>query len=259
MQKVKILLVEDDVIIGANLEAELEELGYVVTGNHTNSKEAITSFKEDEPDLLFLDIDLENSELDGIQIAEELNKISPKPIIYLTSFTDEATVKRAQKTKPANFLVKPSTKSQKKMAIELAISNFFNNIPAKVENPTSVHTENPGYVFLYNNFFFVKHRGQFVRVDIDDILWVKADGGSVEIITNKSKIITFANLSSFCRQVEHPNLIRIHRSYVINKHKVIALNNGSVVIVCKDKKENISIGPNYRPTIQEHFPMLRSD
>ncbi len=257
MSKIKILIIENDQ--GNCLRKKLEKSEFEITGNYDNSSDAIQSFIDNEPDLLVIDVELKNGPLDGIGLALELNNIQPKPIIYLASKPNSFNISRTIQTNPCYLFLKDSTPQQLKVAIDFAISSFSAKNNASTKNNTQIHTKNPGYVLLYNNFFFVKHHTKYIRVNIDDILWVKADAGCVEIVTNKTKIVTYANLSSFTRQITHPNLIRVHRSYVINVHKVTAFNEGKLSIPYCSNVQRIPIGKTYQDLLQQYFPMLRSD
>ena len=99
---VKILVVEDEMIIGAKISMQLTSLGYEVTGILPRGEEAILHAKENKPDIILLDINLKGK-LDGIETARALQQHGSVPIIYITANSDEATFNRAKSTLMARW------------------------------------------------------------------------------------------------------------------------------------------------------------
>jgi len=101
-----ILIVEDEVILSAWLKMQIENEGYLVCSCITTGEEAIEFVKETKPDVILMDINL-IGEIDGIEAAEEINRKSKIPIIYMTGYEEPEIYERAQKTKPVAYLTKP--------------------------------------------------------------------------------------------------------------------------------------------------------
>jgi len=120
---IKLFIVEDDMIIAANISLQLSNLGYEVTGIVSRREEAILQIEENQPDIVLLDIHLKGA-LDGIATAHEMQKNAGIPIIYLTANADEATFNRAKATRPYAFISKPFKKLDLQRAIELTISRM---------------------------------------------------------------------------------------------------------------------------------------
>jgi DNA-binding NarL/FixJ family response regulator len=118
--KEKILIVEDDSIIAVTIEGRLKEFGYEVVGRAATGPDAIKKALEREPDLVLMDIHLKGP-IDGIDTAETIYGIHNIPVVYLTAFSDEATLERAQKTSPFGYIVKPFSDSTLKTTIRLAL------------------------------------------------------------------------------------------------------------------------------------------
>ena len=87
---IKILVVEDEMIIGAKISMQLTSLGYEVTGILPRGEEAIVHVEENKPDIVLLDINLKGK-FDGIETALRMQKLADIPIIYLTANADQAT------------------------------------------------------------------------------------------------------------------------------------------------------------------------
>ena len=120
MEKKIILVVEDEVVIAMDLQATLIELGYGVPEIVTSGEAAIQTALALRPDLILMDIHL-NESLDGIDAATEITKILDIPIIYLTAYADEETLKRASLTTPFGYILKPFEARELSANIEIAI------------------------------------------------------------------------------------------------------------------------------------------
>ena len=83
----KILIVEDEMIIGANISLQLSKLGYEVTGIVSRGEEAIAHVKQNRPDIVLMDIQLKG-ELDGIDTMIKMQQEINMPVIYLTATAD---------------------------------------------------------------------------------------------------------------------------------------------------------------------------
>jgi CheY-like chemotaxis protein len=116
----KILVVEDDTIIAITIEGRLKQFGYKVVGRASTAQDAIKKTIEFEPDLVLMDIHLKGP-IDGIEAAQTIYGIYNIPVVYLTAFSDENTLERAQKTSPFGYIVKPFSDSTLKTSIKMAL------------------------------------------------------------------------------------------------------------------------------------------
>lgn len=120
MGAAKLLIVEDEVLIAFELEGRLQTLGYHILGIACSGKEALKLIEDDQPDLVLMDIVLKG-EIDGISTAEAISHRWSIPIIYLTAYTDEATLLRAKETKPYGYLLKPYSEAELHANIKMAL------------------------------------------------------------------------------------------------------------------------------------------
>lgn len=120
MEKVKILIVEDENILALGLKKKLENLDYIVTGIASSSTETIDEVRKTMPDLILMDIVIKG-DMDGIETAAELNKTLSIPIIYLTAYADDEILRRAATTEPYGYILKPYKEKELKANIEMAI------------------------------------------------------------------------------------------------------------------------------------------
>lgn len=122
MDKIKILIVEDEAIIAKNIESKLTKAGYEVVDTVFTGNDAIKSALEKNPDIILLDIKLKG-EIGGIEAAERIKQQKDIPVIFLTSYTDEDTFEKAKLTEPAAYLSKPFNLDELNRIIQLTLFN----------------------------------------------------------------------------------------------------------------------------------------
>jgi DNA-binding LytR/AlgR family response regulator len=128
MASLKIMIVEDEVIVAKDIQRILKKLGYEAFDPIANGKKALDSIEKLKPDLVLLDINLKNSDLDGIQVAEQIHQTYKLPFIFLTAFSDKHTLERAKLTEPYGYIIKPFEESDIRTAIEIAHYKYVKDL-----------------------------------------------------------------------------------------------------------------------------------
>lgn len=118
MDKKKILIVEDEEIVARLTRKRLEAMGYAVTGVVNTGEEAIQQVLHIPPDLILMDIYLAGK-TSGIEAAEKIQAIQDIPVIYMTAYSDEATVHKAKMTRPFGYVIKPFEDRELQILIEM--------------------------------------------------------------------------------------------------------------------------------------------
>ena len=116
----RILIVEDEVIVAMEIEDRLRDLGYEVLDAVTTGEAALDRTEALEPDLVLMDIMLDGA-LDGIETAERLHESMRVPVVFLTAYSDDATLERAKATTPFGYIVKPFEERELYASIEVAL------------------------------------------------------------------------------------------------------------------------------------------
>ncbi|MCM8569364.1 LytTR family transcriptional regulator DNA-binding domain-containing protein [Gramella jeungdoensis] len=223
-EKIKILIVEDEMIIAANISLQLNELGYEVTGIVPRGEEALMHIKTETPDILLLDINLKGS-LDGIETALKMQETHDIPVIYLTANADEAHFNRAKVTHPYAFVAKPFKKLDLQRAIELTVSQ----IGFKNENNSNFKPKEDD-AFILNDCVFVRHLNTMVKVEIKDILYIEAERNYCRIFTNNKEYLLVITLKEMDKKLPAKHFLRIHRSYIINISQITEIATSHIVI-----------------------------
>lgn len=122
INRLKVLIAEDEAIISMSLAAMLKRLGHHVVGRAKDGKEAIRKVKELEPDIVLMDIKMPN--MDGLEAAKEILSIKQIPIIVLTAYSQPDLIEKADSIGVSYYLVKPVTEKDLMPGLRLAVSRF---------------------------------------------------------------------------------------------------------------------------------------
>jgi signal transduction histidine kinase len=119
-EQISLLVVEDEAIVARDLELTLHSLGYYVAGSAADAAAAVLAAERMSPDLVLMDIRLRGGS-DGVAAAQEIWRRFSIPVIFLTAYSDDETIGRAQSALPFGFIVKPYLAQQLRPAIEIAV------------------------------------------------------------------------------------------------------------------------------------------
>ncbi len=244
---IKILVVEDEMIIAAKISMQLTSLGYEVTGILPRGEEALAHMEENKPDIVLLDINLKGK-IDGIEMAALMQQRNNIPIIYLTANSDEATFNRAKPTRPYAFISKPFKQLDLQRAIELTISRMAAN-----DNTTQIDIktgdEQP---FILSDRIFVRHREKMIKIMVADILYMEADRNYSRIFTQHKEYLLSVTLKTIEEKLSMQLFMRIHRSYIINISHVDEVAEGHLIIAQKP----IPIGAGMKEQLMQRIKTL---
>ncbi|MFP4347529.1 MAG: response regulator [Desulfococcaceae bacterium] len=116
----KIMIVEDETLLAADLAESLRSLGYTVTSRIGSGEEALESIDAASPDLVLMDIQLAG-ELDGIETAGKIRRLRNTPVVFMSAFSDESFLSRAKDIQPYGYLVKPVAPRELHTTISMAL------------------------------------------------------------------------------------------------------------------------------------------
>ena len=152
LPKLTVLVVEDEAVIAENLRFTLEDLGYHVLATCYTFAEAQAALAPAAPvpDLVLLDINLGQADpaRTGLALGRQLREQGGPPFLFLTAYSDLATVRQATELRPSGYLVKPVNSGALFAAIQLALDRAATRLPAPP--PASAAPPAPP------EFFFVK-------------------------------------------------------------------------------------------------------
>lgn len=223
MSTVNLLIIEDEMIIAHDMKLMLESVGYEVCGIAKSAEKALTLLTEKNPDLVLIDINLGKG-MEGISLAKQVHEKYNLPFIFCTSYSDHSTVNEAKQVKPNGYLLKPFTKDDLYVAIEIALLNFSN-------------TQQEEDIILQDSIF-VKEGKLFTKVSFEEILYLEQDRNYVEIHTLQRVHPVRSSLKDFIKKLPPKKFFQVHRSFIVNVSCITAINND--VIKLKEKEIPIS-------------------
>lgn len=244
--EIKILIVEDEQLIALELAAGLERDGYRVAGIADTFEEAVAIFSRELIDIVLMDIHI-RGKVDGVETAAELMRLRPVPIVYLSALTDARTVSRVKETHPAAFLSKPYSMPNVRIAIELALANFA--VARGAGSVLRVESADKELILQLEDSIFVKTNLQFVKIALQDILYLEADNNYVQLYTPERKFALRVSLGQLLEKIQFRKLVRIHRSYAVNIDQMSSFSDGEVWI----GKVALPLGRNYREEFLNKF------
>jgi DNA-binding LytR/AlgR family response regulator len=239
MNKIKVLIVEDNSIVAQGIAASLKKNSLDPVQICDSGEEAVRIFKKEEIDLVLMDIMLSGA-MDGISTAQVLREHRHVPIIYLTDHADKSIVERAKKTYPANYLSKPFNETNLVRAIDLA----FNNSQETTLDPNVAQN---GYIFLRT-----ENQG-FVRIAYKEILLLEAARSYCKVVTDRATYMLCSSMNQVRDRLGNKDFIRVHRSHVVNAKRITRLE-GNILYLDERK---VDMGREFREELMNSLKLVK--
>lgn len=211
-------IIEDEYLAQEILEEYIGKVSFLeLKGSFVNPLEAAAQLKKDQPDLLFLDINM--PDLDGLSFIPMLN---PKPMIILTTAYDQYALK-AYDLEVRDYLLKPFTFERFYQGVlRLYQQQSLPQPPEKNEAKAEARNE-PEYIFLK-----VGHRIQ--KVATRDILFVEGMKDYLRIHTTEDRIMTLLSFAKLEELLPAPDFARVHRSFLVALDKIDHIEKNRIQI-----------------------------
>ncbi len=236
---IKILVVEDELVIALNICDYLREIGYKVVKHVTTYEKAIECLNLNKPDIAILDIKIKG-EKTGIDIAKYIHNNNKIPFIFLTSLTDKSTLKSAISYNPSAYLVKPFSREDLFTSIELALHNFYPNLKSESEPENTDLFEKDAFIIKCNN--------HYAKVPFNEIVYIKSDHVYAELFTKKDGHFLLRSTMKGLLEKLPTEFYQVHRSYIVNTSYVDSATRQTVKLLGTE----IPIGRNYYTKLS-HF------
>lgn len=249
VSKIKILIVEDEIVVAQDISNRLTDSNYQVIGIAPTASKALELIGENpDVDIILLDIILKGDR-DGIELARQINDQYNIPFIFLTSHADSYLVERAKSVQPYAYILKPFNDRQVSVAIELALVNFSNKAPENDLLANKGFAPNDNQVLQINDSLFLKKDNYFERVLLKEILFLEADSNYTTIHTQCGRFVYSMVLKKIEEQLPPDLFLRIHRSYVVNVNLIDGFE-GNMLYIGEHK---IPVSKTYRDTVFRLF------
>ena len=234
MKSNSILVVEDEPLIADDIALTLTEKGYGISGLVDNAEDALLALSKKSTDLVLLDIQIKGAK-DGIRLAHEVRSQFKLPFIFLTSFYDQGTLERAKLTEPLGYILKPF--DERDLLINEEMAMFKARINASL---------------LPNDKFFVKRKNEMISISASEILYAEAFDNYTKLFTADEQYIISHTLKHVEEKLTGHAFVRVHRSYLVNFHKITSINESNVRL----DLVKIPLGHSYREDLLNNISLL---
>ncbi|MDP5171432.1 MAG: LytTR family transcriptional regulator DNA-binding domain-containing protein, partial [Bacteroidia bacterium] len=233
---IQILVVEDDMIVGAHISMVLSEAGYGVLGLIPTGEAALEQIRVHPPDLVLMDVQLKGK-LDGVDTAALVYERFKIPVIFLTANSDSATFTRAKATFPYAFINKPFRPAALLRAVELVVQRIQETTE---ESPKEVATEKP-----LSDHVFVRDKDRMVKIKFNDILYVEAERNYCRIHTNSRQFLLSSPMKKLESNLDQEMFVRTHRSFVVNLSAIEGFDEFYLYL----RDQSIPLGKSYKEEV----------
>jgi DNA-binding LytR/AlgR family response regulator len=228
----RILIVEDEFLIAAEIERALRRLGHEPLESVSTSDDALAVLAREAVELVLMDINIDG-DTDGIATALLVRRRFAIPVVFLTAQSDPATIGRAKLAHPYGYILKPFTDDSLRTQLELALytaSQPAERSPAAIADEPEPAELPPGPA----KFFFVKKGHGYTKLLVEDILYLEALENYVRIFTGQGQFVVYSTLKELEARLPDPPFFRVHRSHVVNLDQVQGYEEGCVLFGRQD-------------------------
>ncbi len=250
MAKINILVTEDESIVAKDIERSLTKLGFNVVGIADTGEKAIDLAEKFKPDLALMDIMLKG-EMTGIEAAESIRMQFNIPIIYLTAYADDSTLKKAKITEPYGYILKPFKEIDLHTTIEMALYKHGKDSEVQKERD-----------FLYNivenkssdDILFVKSNSRLVKLHASDIYFIEALKDYVVIHTLDARYTIHSTMKQIQSKLPDGKFARVHRSFIVALDKIATIEQPNILL--ENNKKMVPIGGSYKDDLQQMINLI---
>ncbi len=288
----KVLVVEDDRFISAIFSLFLKDLGFEIIGRCKNGAAALEECRTHRPDIVLMDIHLEG-ELDGIDAAEIIQRECEVPVIFISSDTSSEVIERAVITNSYGYLVKPITKKELGITMELAYykhkadvdqkrrEQSFRNYISKA--PIAITIVQDGIIRYLNNLALDLFKTHYMEDMVGTALADFVDDEFVEVLEDVLSDDESEEIDPFHLQIktfhQKPLRVMVHASRIpfngrsafqfgmievseylasldeLNKWREAALTGAGPVLLINHLFEVLDYNPAFREYVNPAFDM----
>ena len=201
MNKNKVIIIEDEMVIATSISNKLIKLNYLPLPPCASYREALELLENESPDIALIDIRIKGQK-DGIDLALYIREHYSMPIIFITANSDPITLQKAKQAQPNAYLIKPFTQTDLYTTIEIAILNFELSQGVDASLKKSI---------------LLKQGKAEIKIAINDIYYIESKGNYLNIILSNSNQQTIrGTLNDLEKLLPKEFFHKISRSHIVN-------------------------------------------
>lgn len=207
------IIIEDQPPAQRILKKYIEDIGSLqLKATFSDAIQAMDYLRSEPIDLIFLDIHL--PKVSGIDLLKSVPNLPP--VVLTTAFSDYAL--ESYEFSVVDYLLKPFS--------------FQRFVKAVAKVPTHRRTEHPPVVSPEpspgTREIFIKSGYEFIRVAIDDIIYIKSDADYTELVTPGKKLLSSEPLRNWLETLATGQFVRVHKSYIVNTAKIVKVAGNQI-------------------------------
>ncbi len=228
----KCLIIDDEEMAVKVIENHIAHIdGLEVVGIYYNAMDAFSALQKQAVDLLFLDIQM--PKMSGLSL---LKVLPHKPHVILTTAHREFALEGFD-LDVVDYLLKPISLDRFLKSVGKVFRLENNTIPI-LPNPIPTTKSDPA-------FFYIKSDRQFIKIFLEDVLYIESLRNHVKIITTKGNYTTLLGISQMEQKLPPQHFLRIHRSFIISLSKINSFTQTNLVI----GEKTLAIGLSYKEEV----------
>jgi DNA-binding LytR/AlgR family response regulator len=225
------LIVDDDELSRAFLERFVEQHGGLDwVGSCESAIEASKVLRHEDVDVIFLDVEMPG--MSGLELVRSLDR---RPQIVLVTAKEEYAIE-AFNIEVTDYLLKPVTYARFLKAVERA-ERWAKREAEQLSD---------------GDYVFIKADGRLVKLKLEDILWISAQGDYMMIHASGHKYLVHGTMKSMEAKLPAQAFTRVHRSYIVRIDKIQDIKDTTIVI----NRQVIPIGGSYKAGLLRRLPTI---
>lgn len=227
-KNISCIIVDDEAIAREVIETHMSKIPNItIVGKCSNAIDAFKCIREQDVDLVFLDINM--PEISGISFAKSINKNIK--IIFTTAYRDYAV--EGFELQAVDYLLKPISFDR----LLKAVNNYFEIFSNTNSNETAAMGQ--------NDFMFVRADRRMIKIDFEDITYIESYSDYLKIHLANETIVTRETISAIEAKLPIDKFLRIHRSFIIALKHITSFTNEEIII----QNKSLSISRSYKKEV----------
>jgi two-component system LytT family response regulator len=251
MPPLRALIVDDEPLIRLGIRRALEAMaGVDIAGECRDVGDAVAAIEALAPDLVILDVQMPDGT--GLDVVRALGPARMPPVIFVTAFDTYAV--QAFEVNAVDYVLKPFDPERLQQAVDRArarCGHGTGDLAARLEAVLSAH--DAARTAPRVDRLVVRGAERFDLVPVETIDWIEAADNYVELHCGRSRHMHGETLTSLERRLDPQRFLRIHRSRIVNRARVVAVHvllGGAYELELRDGTR-LTSGRNYRNAVQK--------